>query len=196
MNLETQRGLWTRARESSFAVLLLGEEAVRSFKRGGDYPPRFVLRGMTTVSPLATAPLRRDTRPSMAFDLEDFVRSGYARFSAGERIPTLEYWHADGEFTSSSDDPDHATYHGIEAIQDQYRRWVDSYPDLQVQVLELRVNGDRAFAWVRFFGHGAGSGVPIEMELAHVLTIEDGKIRRMGEFFDRAEGLEAAGFDR
>ena len=31
------------------------------------------------------------------------------------------------------------------------------------------------------------------MELAHVLTLEEGRVRRLDEFMDRTEGLEAAG---
>ena len=49
------------------------------------------------------------------------------------------------------------------------------------------------FLWVRFSGHGEGSGAPVEMELAHVLTMRDGKVARTVEYFDRAEALEAAG---
>jgi ketosteroid isomerase-like protein len=49
------------------------------------------------------------------------------------------------------------------------------------------------FLWVRFTGHGAASGAPLEMELTHVYTIRDGKAVRCAEYFDRAEGLEAAG---
>jgi ketosteroid isomerase-like protein len=33
----------------------------------------------------------------------------------------------------------------------------------------------------------------MEMELAQVITIEDGKTRRLQEFFDRDEALRAAG---
>ena len=49
------------------------------------------------------------------------------------------------------------------------------------------------FLWVRFSGHGEGSGAPVEMELAHVLTMRDGKVAQTVEYFDRAEALEAAG---
>jgi ketosteroid isomerase-like protein len=49
------------------------------------------------------------------------------------------------------------------------------------------------FLWVRFSGHGGESGVPMEMELAHVITMRDGRATRLVEFFDRAEGLRAAG---
>jgi ketosteroid isomerase-like protein len=49
------------------------------------------------------------------------------------------------------------------------------------------------FLWVRFSGHGGESGLPMEMELAHVITMHDGKAERLVEYFDRAEGLAAAG---
>jgi hypothetical protein len=34
---------------------------------------------------------------------------------------------------------------------------------------------------------------PIDMELAHIVTVKDGKIRRLEEYQDRADALEAAG---
>jgi hypothetical protein len=49
------------------------------------------------------------------------------------------------------------------------------------------------FAWVRFSGHGAGSGVPMEMQLAHVWTMCDGRAERVVEYSNRDEGLAAAG---
>jgi ketosteroid isomerase-like protein len=33
------------------------------------------------------------------------------------------------------------------------------------------------------------------MELAHCFTVEDEKIRRIEEYFDRAEALDAVGLD-
>jgi ketosteroid isomerase-like protein len=129
----------------------------------------------------------------MPTGFDDLVRSAYARFNAGERTPTLEFWHADGVYVNDANDPDPSVHRGIEAIAKQYAQWVDAYPDLRVEPLEVRTNGDRAFVWVRFSGHGAGSGVPIAMELAHVWAVEDAKIRRIEEYADRAAGLRAAG---
>jgi ketosteroid isomerase-like protein len=124
---------------------------------------------------------------------EEAVRDGYAAFNSGERDATVEWWHGDGEYVVSREDPDSATHRGLDAISAQNRRWVDSYPDLRVEPLDIRPNGDRVFVWVRFSGHGAGSDVPIEMELAHVCTIEDGRFKRIEEYMDRDEGLAAAG---
>jgi ketosteroid isomerase-like protein len=33
------------------------------------------------------------------------------------------------------------------------------------------------------------------MEMAHVITLEDGRVRRLVEYFDREEGLKAAGLE-
>lgn len=132
--------------------------------------------------------------------VEEFIRRGYARFNQAERAPvdeeelaSLDIWHPDGVYVNSASDPDPAVHRGIEAVRRQMLRWVEAYPDLEVDPLEIQINGDRAFVWVRFSGHGAESGVPISMEMAHVNTIEGGKLRRIEEYQDRADGLKAAG---
>jgi ketosteroid isomerase-like protein len=101
----------------------------------------------------------------------------------------------DAEYVASSEDPDSDTHRGIEAIRRQFARWVEAYPDLRVEPLEVRSNRDKLFVWVRFVGHGAASGVPIDMELAHVSTVRDGKTLRVVEYFDRSEALKAVGLE-
>jgi ketosteroid isomerase-like protein len=127
----------------------------------------------------------------MASENEELVRSGYDWFNREREPPPT--WLPDGEFINSRADPDHAVHRGIEAIRKQNQDWFSAYPDLRVEPVEIKPNGDRVFVWVRFTGHGADSGIAMEMELAHVVTIEDGKTRRIEEFIDRDEGLDAAG---
>jgi ketosteroid isomerase-like protein len=123
----------------------------------------------------------------------DFVLDAYARYNAGERRPELWYWHADAEYHVAKEDPDSDVHRGIEAVRKQAERWEDAYPDLKIEPLEAKDAGEQVFLWVRFVGHGAASGLPIDMELAHVLTLEDGRVRRCEEFMDRSEALEAVG---
>ncbi|HEY8002522.1 MAG: nuclear transport factor 2 family protein [Vicinamibacteria bacterium] len=132
--------------------------------------------------------------------VEDFIRRGYARFNQAEREPvdeqelaSLDIWHRDGVYVNSASDPDPAVHRGIEAVRRQIRQWVEAYPDLQVEPLEIRTNGDRAFVWVRFSGHGAESGIPLTMEMAHVNILEGGKLHSIEEYQERTEGLKAAG---
>jgi ketosteroid isomerase-like protein len=129
----------------------------------------------------------------MSAENVQFVLDGYARFNAGETRPEVWFWHEDAEFHASRDDPDAAVHRGIDAIRTQFASWFDAYPDLRVEPLEAREKGDMVFLWVRFSGHGAESGMPMEMELAHVITMRDGRAERMVEYTDRAEGLEATG---
>jgi ketosteroid isomerase-like protein len=121
------------------------------------------------------------------------VLDAYARFNAGVKVPSLDYWHEDGEYLASSEDPDSDTHRGIDAVRRQFARWVDAYPDLRVEPLEVKGNRDTVFVWVRFIGHGAASGLPIDMELAHVSTMRAGKIACVAEYNERAEALRAAG---
>jgi ketosteroid isomerase-like protein len=123
----------------------------------------------------------------------EIVLDGYARFNAGEQIPELWFWHLDAEYHAAREDPDSAVHRGIDAIRRQFASWLDAYPDLTVEPLEARGQGDKVFLWVRFAGHGAASGAPLEMELAHVYTLRDGKAVRAVEYMDRDEAVQAAG---
>jgi ketosteroid isomerase-like protein len=129
----------------------------------------------------------------MSLQNVEIVLAAYARFNAGEKEPSLENWHEDAEYLASSDDPDADTHRGIEAIRQHVGRWVEAYPDLRVEPLETRSDGDQVFVWVRFIGHGAASGVQIDMQLAHVCAVRNGKTARLVEYTDRAEALEAMG---
>ena len=123
----------------------------------------------------------------------EIVLDGYARYNAGERTPQLWFWHPDAEYHVARDDPDSAVHRGIDAIRRQFASWEEAYPDLRVEVLDARANGDQVFLWVRFVGHGAISGIPLEMELAHLYTMRDGKAAKVVEYMDRDEALEAVG---
>ena len=129
----------------------------------------------------------------MAEENVEIVVNAYARFNAGERVPELWFWHEDAEYHAAREDPDSAVHRGIDAIRRQVASWFEAYPDLRVEVLEARANGDMVLLWVRFVGHGAASGIPLEMELAHLYTMRDGRAARVVEYMDRGEALRAAG---
>jgi len=123
----------------------------------------------------------------------EIVRDRYARYNAGERVPDLGFWHPDAEYHAAREDPDSAVHRGIDAIRQQFASWQEAYPDLKVEILEAEGNGEQVFLWVRFSGHGAASGIPLQMELAHVYTLRDGKAACVVEYMDRDEALRAAG---
>jgi ketosteroid isomerase-like protein len=131
------------------------------------------------------------------------VLEGLARYNADEgdlerRLRTLpdliaSYWQPDAEYHTDSRDPDSAIHRGIDAITRHLANWFEAYPDLKVEPVEAKASGDKVFLWLHFSGHGAGSKIPIEMELAHVITMRDRKWARTVEYADKAQALEAAG---
>ena len=124
----------------------------------------------------------------------DFVRAAY-EWGNTQGWTARGWWHEDGEYVNSREDPDHGRHVGIEAVEAHFASWIEAYPDLRVTPVDVRANGRRVFAWVHFSGHGATSGMPVDMELAHVLTLEDGLIKRLEEYTDRAEALARAGIE-
>src|SRR5262245_20535433 len=126
---------------------------------------------------------------------EQNVDSVLASYEWGnrERKFARPWWHDDGEYVNSREDPDHARHRGVEAIEELASSWLEAYPDLTIQPLEARANDDMVFVWVRFSGTPAGSAAPLAMEMAHVVTLEDGKVRRLEEYFGRAEALGTVG---
>jgi len=115
----------------------------------------------------------RDNRQAMSnqnLQNEELARFAYDWFNREKEPPPI--WLPDGEFINAGEDPGHATYRGIDAMRKQHQGWFDAYPDVHLEPLEIRSNGDRVFVCVRFTGHGAESGAAMEMELAHVTTLE------------------------
>jgi uncharacterized protein len=123
----------------------------------------------------------------------DLVLAAYSRFNAGARIPGAAFWHENAEYETTLEDPESTIHRGIGAIRRQFDRWHEVYPDLCVEIQEVRANGDCVSVWVRQTGQGAASGVPIDIQMAHVYTMRDGKAGRLVEYLDRDEALEAAG---
>ena len=131
------------------------------------------------------------------------VLEGFAAFNDDQgglearlqRLPEVmaRFGQPEWEYHTDPRDPDTAIHRGIDAVRQQFATWLAAYPDLKTEAVETKASGDKVFVWLRFSGHGAESKVPMEMELAHVITLRDRKWARTVEYADKAEALEAVG---
>ena len=126
---------------------------------------------------------------------EDLIRACYESLNftkGGSHFD--EWWHKDSEFINAGEDlDDHASHPGVGAIRAHAQTWFHAFPDLRLEPVEIRANGDRVFVWTHLSGHGADSGIAMEMNHAQVFTLQGGRIQRIEAYFDRAEALAAVG---
>ena len=121
------------------------------------------------------------------------VRAGYEAFNRGDIEGGLAPLHTSIEWWPATDEPVTRPYRG----HDGYRRLVaetrEAVPDIQAEIEELLVVGDRIVICLRFWGHGRDSGIPVEIRETVAGRLRDGKIVEIREYRARAEALEAVG---
>jgi hypothetical protein len=85
------------------------------------------------------------------------------------------------------------TYRGHAGTRRWWSELFEAFPDLTIDVLELRTHDDLTIAAVRMRGHGAGGATPVDMTLWRVDRWRDQKVVWWGSFRTEADALEAAG---
>ena len=86
------------------------------------------------------------------------------------------------------------TYRGHEGIRNFLAEWLEVWGDYEITVDEVIAAPDgRIVSLIRHRGKGHGSGVPMELEMAQIATIRNGKIVHFDNYDRRAEALKAAG---
>jgi ketosteroid isomerase-like protein len=132
----------------------------------------------------------------------EVVRQGFDAFNAfmrGERSeeavaalvdPEFEYdWPAERDWP----EPDHSR-RGVPLAFAFINQVQSALDDVVWEPLEfIEAPGNRVLAQVRQSGRDPQSGVPVEVQLFHVATLRDGRVRKLEFFRHRAEALDAAG---
>jgi ketosteroid isomerase-like protein len=85
-------------------------------------------------------------------------------------------------------------YHGHAGMRRWWQNLFDVFPDFNVEVVEVRdLGGDSMLATLRWRGHGAGSGTPIDLPIWIGVRMRDGKCVWWQAFGDEDEALAAVG---
>lgn len=71
--------------------------------------------------------------------------------------------------------------------------WIDAWDDWEWEAESLQESGDKVVGILRQSGRSKTTGVKVEMRLARLLTIRDGRQIRMEMYDDPDEALAAAG---
>jgi len=100
----------------------------------------------------------------------------------------------DVEWIPTGGFPGPNSYRGRDGFSEYMRTWAEDFDHLSFDIAWLvGAPDDRVVALVHQRASGQGSGVPVEMHLAAVYQLENGRVTRIRNYLDPAEALEAAG---
>ena len=93
--------------------------------------------------------------------------------------------------------PEQQVYHGREGAQQFIADWTAPFDDWSLEQEEAIDAGDgRVVVISRQHGRHRLTGMPVDMRLAQVFTVEDGVLLRMEMYADADEALAAVGVSR
>jgi ketosteroid isomerase-like protein len=106
------------------------------------------------------------------------LQRGYEALNSGDLSLVLELLDPDLEWHEPGDSPEAGTHHGRDSFERFFRSWIDSFDEFRVEPEQVVQRGNDLVAVVRQSGRGRASGVEIEIRLAHIWTVEDGRAVR------------------
>jgi ketosteroid isomerase-like protein len=125
----------------------------------------------------------------------DYVCEWVAAWNRGEVDVLIEGADPDHEWVVAREHPGSTTHRGRDAVAGYLRDWIDTIPDLRIEIAEIKEDGDRVLVVMQMRGTGAGSGAETEVRTAIVTTFRDGIAVRTEEFLDPEEARGALAAD-
>ncbi len=124
----------------------------------------------------------------------EVVRGGHESFNQRALDAYLSLHVPDVEFTPYERAIEgHGPYCGHAGVRLWWRETLEVFPDLIVELIELRDLGDTVLAHGRLSGHGAGSGASFQRTYWGLFRLRDQRIDWWYAFQNEAEALEAVG---
>jgi ketosteroid isomerase-like protein len=124
-------------------------------------------------------------------DLER-VREIYAAFNEARALDS-ELFDPEVEWHNAPELPGATVHRGLDAMRADIDEQMEAWEERHFDPVELMDAGEHVIVFLNLDAKGKSSGVPVHIELAHVLTFRDGKVVRVQAFIDRDQALRAAG---
>jgi ketosteroid isomerase-like protein len=91
--------------------------------------------------------------------------------------------------------PEQQVYEGIQGAEQFLAAWTSAWDDWQLELDSLHDANDRVVAVLRQHGRSTLTGISVDMALAMVWTLRDGKETRMEMYSEIGEALKAVGLE-
>ena len=104
---------------------------------------------------------------------------------------TMAFCHPDVEWSAPEDG---TTYRGRKGVSQRLEDWLESFEEYRYEIQRIvDCEGDQVLVEATEVGRGAHSGAEVRSTHYELLTIRDGMIVRIREYYDEGNALEAAG---
>jgi ketosteroid isomerase-like protein len=125
-------------------------------------------------------------------ELIERIRHSYDLFNTAGDFDEA-FFHPEIEWHNASEFPEAAVHQGAEAVRADLAAQGEAWEFRRTDVLDLLTSENAAAVRVRISARGKASGIDTFIEVTHVWTLEDGRVRRIEVFVDRKAALKAAG---
>ena len=122
----------------------------------------------------------------------DMLRAAYEGWNAGKGLDP-ELLTPDVEFRQP--EVAEAEYHGREGLARGIEELTAVFNEVRAEPEDFFVAGPHVVVFVRLSGVARGSGVAVDMPLAHMFRFRGKQVDRWHTYADRAEALKAAGLE-
>jgi ketosteroid isomerase-like protein len=108
-----------------------------------------------------------------------------------EMSRTMAFCHPEVEWSAPEDG---TTYRGRDGVRERLQEWLESFDDYRYEIQRtIDCGNDDVLVEATEVGRGAASGAEVRQTNYELLTIRDGLIVRIREYYDESKALEAAG---
>jgi len=141
---------------------------------------------------------KRDSSHRASRSASDLLHRFYESFNQGDLDSVLELCTDDVELYQDPDVVEMVaalTPRGQERIAQYLRGWLDSWSDYHARPQEFLQSGEQVAALTQLRARGKNSQFEIEVDMADVFTLRDGRIARFRLYIQRADALESLGLE-
>ncbi|MEQ8411979.1 MAG: nuclear transport factor 2 family protein [Erythrobacter sp.] len=132
----------------------------------------------------------------MASSSRELVEGIYAAFAAGDMESFGAALAPDVVWNEAENYPyaDRNPYRGFQQIvEGVFARTADDFDGFAVDMSDIVDGGDRVVAMGRYTGTSKATGKPLDVQAAHVWTVENGKVVRFQQYIDTLGTARAMG---
>jgi ketosteroid isomerase-like protein len=121
------------------------------------------------------------------------VREGFDAFRRGDIDALLAILDEDVEVFMPPDLPNSGTYRGHSGYRKWVAQWLEAWDDFTPTITRVEPVGNRhVLARVHQTARGKGSGIEVEMDIAYLFDVRDGRAAAMHLYVTPDEAVEVA----